>query len=98
MLIKAGKGAAQDLAAARADIERVDREIVRLIGERLAVATTVAATKRVAGLPVLDPTQEALVVRRAAEWARESALPDEDVRGLFWRILAMTRRAQVERP
>lgn len=89
---------AATLAAARANIERVDREIVRLLGERLAVAGAVAAAKRAAGLPVLDPHQEARVVRRAAEWARKSAVPDEDVRALFWRILHMTRNAQVDGP
>lgn len=87
-----------DLAAARNEIERVDRAIVRLIGERLQVAGIVASTKRAAGLPVLDPGQEARVVRRAAEWAREAALPDEDVRHLFWRIIAITRRAQGDQP
>jgi chorismate mutase len=89
---------AGDLAAARSEIERVDRAIVRLLGERLRAAAILAAAKRVGGLPLLDPEQEARVVRRAGEWAREAVLPDEDVRDLFWRIIAITRRAQADRP
>lgn len=84
------------LAAARSKIERVDRTIVQLLGERLHAAAIVVAAKRANGLPVLDPEQEARVVRRAGEWARDAALPDEDVRDLFWRIIAITRRAQGE--
>ena len=50
--------------------------------------------ERAAGLPVIDTKQEAVVVRRAAEWARKADLPEEDVRHLFWRIVALTRSAQ----
>jgi chorismate mutase len=82
------------MLAARREIERADRAIVELLGERLRAAEIVAVAKRGAGVPVLDPQQEARVVRRAGEWAREAALPDEEVRELFWRIIAITRRAQ----
>jgi chorismate mutase len=87
---------ADDLAAGRSEIERVDRAIIRLLRERLQAATIVVAAKRANNLPVLDPAQEARVVRRAGEWAREAALPDDDVRDLFWRIIAITRCAEGE--
>ena len=83
-----------DLAAARHEIERIDRAIVELIGKRLRAAEVVVTAKRAHGLPVLDPEQEARVVRRGGEWAREAGLPEEDVRDLLWRIIAITRRAQ----
>ena len=92
-----GPPVASDLSAARSEIERLDRELVRLIGMRLRVATVVAAAKRAEGVSLFDPGQEARVVRRATEWAREDALPEEDVRALFWRLIAITRRVQAER-
>ncbi|MDA1080687.1 MAG: chorismate mutase [Gemmatimonadetes bacterium] len=94
----AGAPSSAELVAARNEVERVDRTIVRLIAERLNAAAVIAAAKRSAGLPVLDPPQEARVVRRAGEWAREAALPEEDVRDLFWRIITITRRSQGSEP
>ena len=79
----------------RAEIERIDREVVRLIELRLAAARTAAAAKRVAGVSVVDPAQEAAVIRRAAEWAREMGIPDEEVRDLFWALVGLTRRAEL---
>lgn len=82
------------LAHARAEIERIDRAIVGLVAERVRAAAEVARAKRRTGLPTLDPQQEARVVRRAAEFAREQELPEEAVRDLLWRIIALTRRSQ----
>lgn len=82
------------LAFARAEIERIDRAIVRLVAERVKAGADVARAKREAGLPTLDPEQEARVVRRAAEFAREMSLPEEEVRDLLWRIIVLTRRSQ----
>ncbi|HEX5409718.1 MAG TPA: chorismate mutase [Gemmatimonadaceae bacterium] len=90
-----GRDAAGDmLASGRAAIEQIDRAILRLVAERLQVGEAIARSKHAAGLPVLDPAQEARVVRRAAELAREAALPEEGVRELFWRIITLTRRAE----
>ena len=86
---------ADELTDVRAEIERIDGAIVRLIGERLRAGERVAAAKRAARLPLLDPEQEAAVIRRAAELARNAKLPEEDIRDLFWRIIALTRQSQV---
>lgn len=83
-----------DLMRLRAEIERIDRALVGLIRERVSAARTAAATKRAAGLPTLDPPQEAAVIRRAAALAREAGLPDEDVRDVFWKLVALTRTAE----
>jgi len=85
-----------DLDRVRGEIERLDRALVALIGERVRAATRAAAAKRAAGLPTLAPAQEAAVVRRAAALAREAGLPEEDVRDLFWIIIGLTRRAEQE--
>jgi len=82
------------LEGIRAEVERLDRELVSLIGERVRAAQRVAAVKRREGLPVLDPAQEAAVVRRAVEWARTDGLPVEEVREVFWNLVGLSRRAQ----
>jgi len=85
-----------DLSRHRAEIERIDRALVDLIRERVSAARGTAAAKRVAGLPTVDPSQEAAVIRRAAALARDAGLPAEDVRDVFWKLVALTRGAERE--
>lgn len=79
----------------RAEIEQIDQALLGLISERIAVAQKVASAKRDAGLPVLDPGREAHVVRRAAIFARDNGIEEEDVRDLFWSLIGLTRRAEL---
>lgn len=86
--------AGESLLRARREIERIDREIVVLLTERVRLALEVGRAKREAGLPLLDPAREAAVVRRAVGLARDSGVSDEDVREIFWHVIGMSRRAQ----
>lgn len=83
-----------ELSACRADIERIDRQIVALLAGRVALGRRTATLKRAAGLPILDPQREAEVIRRAVGAAREHGLPVEPVRELFWHVVGLSRRAQ----
>jgi chorismate mutase len=87
---------APDLTALRTEIERIDRTLIQMIDERVRLARAVGVAKRAAGLPTLDPAREAAVVRRAGELAREAGLEDEDVRYIFWHLIGLCRRAQME--
>ncbi|MGE0159135.1 MAG: chorismate mutase [Gemmatimonadales bacterium] len=78
----------------RSRIEIIDRQLVELIGRRRDVALEIGRTKQTLGLPVLDPQQEAKVVRRAAEIAREIGVDEELTRDVIWRIIAAARDAQ----
>jgi chorismate mutase len=78
----------------RSRIEMIDRQLVELIGRRREVALEIGRTKQSLGLPVLDPQQEAKVVRRAAEIARELGVDEELTRDVIWRIIAAARDAQ----
>ena len=88
--------ARDELAMCREEIAGIDREIVRLLRQRLDLALKTGVLKRGLGLPILDPEREAAVIRTAVETAREERLPEELVREIFWRILGMSRGAQQE--
>ena len=88
--------AAAELARVRGQIERIDRGIVGLIAERVALARQVGPLKQALGMPILDPPREAAIVRRAGALAREAGLDDEDVRYVFWHLVGLSRRAQLE--
>lgn len=87
----AGEGV---LAELRERITRLDEDLVRLVGERRALVLEIGRAKERLGLPVLDPAQEARVVRRAAELARAAGVDEELVRDVIWRIVASAREAQ----
>jgi chorismate mutase len=89
-------GEAGRLLELRAGIERVDREIVALIAQRLELARAAGPLKRALGVPVLDPAREAAIVRRAAVAAREEGVEDDAVRSVFWQLVGLCRRAQQE--
>ena len=91
---QSGSGALAALAACRDAIARLDHEIITLLGRRLLLGKRTGVLKKTAGLPILDPTREAAVIRRATESARDAGLPTEAVREIFWQIGGMSRRAQ----
>ncbi len=84
----------QRLEKLRERIRALDRELIRLVGERRSLALEIGSVKEALGLPVLDPAQEARVVRRAAETARELGVEEEVTRDVIWRIIASARDAQ----
>jgi chorismate mutase len=88
--------AAARLGELRERIQEVDHSIIALISERVQLAREVGVVKRELGLPTLDPAREAAVVRHAGELARLAGLGDEDVRYIFWHLIGLSRRAQME--
>ena len=90
--------AGAELERLRAEIEGLDRAVIKLLARRVELARQVGAAKHTLGLPTLDPAREAAVVRRAGALAREVGLDDEDVRYIFWHLIGLSRRAQLEAP
>jgi chorismate mutase len=90
------EAAIAELARRREQIEAIDRELVGLLAKRAALSREIGATKKVAGLPTLDPAREAEVIRRAAGMAREHGLSDEKVRDIFWHVIGLSRAVQVD--
>ena len=85
-----------ELAALREEIEEIDRTLIALVARRVQAARQVGRAKRDSGLPILDPAREAAVVRRAVELARTYQLDEEDMREIYWHIIGLSRRAQLE--
>lgn len=85
-----------ELSSLRSEIERIDRDLITLIAERVQVACAIGESKRAAGLPTVDPAREAAIIRRSAHLAREAGVSAEEVRDIFWRLVALSRRAQLE--
>jgi len=83
-----------ELAECRTEIEALDRRLVALLAERVALGKRTATLKKAAGLPILDPQREAEVIRRAVGTAREHDLPVEAIREVFWHVVGLSRRAQ----
>ena len=84
------------LAALRTEIEEIDRALIDLIAQRVRAARDVGRAKRMHGMGIMDPAREAAVVRHAVELARAQQLEEEDVREIFWHIIGLSRRAQME--
>lgn len=84
------------IAGSRDRIGAIDRELVTLLAERVRLARHIGRSKRDTGAATLDPAQEAVVVRRAVERARELGMSQEPVRQLFWIVVGMSRDAQLE--
>lgn len=88
------KEALERLDSLRDRILEVDETLVELVGERRALVLEIGRLKAELGLPVLDPSREAAVVRRAAEMARERGVDEELTRDVIWRIMASARGEQ----
>lgn len=88
--------ASAPLASLRSELASIDADLVALLARRLDVARRVGAHKRAHGLPTLNAGREAQVVAAAAQLAQSAGVPDEDVRNIFWQIVAMCRRVQQE--
>lgn len=80
----------------RNSMEALDDELIHLIARRCELSRELGAAKQMRGLPVIDTSREAAVVRRAAERAREVGVDEEAVRHVFWCLIDLSRRSQTD--
>jgi chorismate mutase len=83
-----------ELRDCRNAIEVVDRRIVELLAQRVALGLRAAEAKRAAGLPIVDRSRESAVLRSVLAVAGEHDLPPEPVERIFEQIIDLCRRAQ----
>ena len=80
-----------DLARLRARIDELDREIVRLLGQRAALGMEIGRAKVSAGRREMrDSDREAEVLRRVIA-ANDGPIADAALRALYRQIIDLTR-------
>ena len=82
-----------NITGRRAEIDRLDDEMLRLLNRRAQLASKLLSLKRGAGLPICDPQRELEVICRARE-SNQGPLDDRAVEKIFRRIVYETRRAE----
>lgn len=80
----------------RREVDRIDREILRLLGERLRVARSIGEAKARSGSPIYAPQREEQVL--AGLVADAGQLPPEGVRAVFREVISMSIGAQMPAP
>ncbi len=81
----------------RDEIEQIDSTLIATIARRTVLARRAGRVKMASGQPITDPAREATVVSRASVLARAAGLPEDEIRALCWQLMALSRRAQMER-
>lgn len=85
----------EDLKEIRQEIDKTDREIVRLYEKRMDLTTQVAEYKIANGKEVLDQTRELQKLKAVTELAH-SEFTRHGVRELFEHLMAMSRKKQYQ--
>ena len=80
----------------RREVDRIDREILRLLAERLQVARAIGEAKLKAGAPVYAPQREEQVLRALTDAA--PGLPASGVRAIFREVISLSIGAQMAKP
>ncbi len=77
----------------RGEIDRVDREILRLLGERADLAGRIGAVKEASGEATLDPARERDLLERMEREAT-GKFPRSGIRAVFREIVSASRAVQ----
>ena len=84
----------KDLAACRAEIDRIDSELIRLFCERMQVCDRVACCKRAMNTPIEDPERERALLQRVSELAGEEM--ETYTQTLYQTILSLSKEYQAQ--
>ena len=77
----------------RQEIDRLDRELLRIFNERAALALHIGEIKKELGLPVYDPDRERRIFE-AMTAANPGPLEDDAIVRLFERVIDESRRLE----
>lgn len=88
---------ALEVLRTRGAIDRVDREIVRLLGERQQLSLDIGRAKADRGLPVLAPEREIELIDALRSLGPEHGLSPDHIEAVFQLILAESRSIQEQR-
>lgn len=77
----------------RQEIDRLDRELLRIFNARAALALRIGEIKKEKGLPVYDPDRERRIFE-AMTAANPGPLEDDAIVRLFERVIDESRRLE----
>ncbi len=83
----------REIERLRQQIDRIDHEILRLLGERASLAVEVGERKRQKGLPVYDPIREKALLDRLAQ-SGQLPLDNQSIDCVFQAIIEICRRLE----
>lgn len=78
----------------RAEIDRINREILELLAKRMEVAQEIAEYKKQRGLPVHVPEREKQVIENVKSLAKEKGLDEKMIEDVFLKIIEHTRNSE----
>ena len=85
----------EELKKLRKEIDRIDKEILRLLNERAELVIKVGQKKREKNIPLVDPVREKEIMTRLLSLNR-GPLKDKHIRGIYREILASS--VDIQRP
>ncbi len=85
-----------DLKELRDQINRMDREIVRLIRNRIGIVREIAKMKKEKGIPIFDLRREEELYRGIRSEAKRLGLDESDIEAIFREIVSVSRKIQGE--
>lgn len=85
-----------ELEILRAKIDKIDDEIVDLLGERFSLVERVKEVKRIGKIAVYHPTREQEILKRIEKRGEKLGLNKLLLNALFLQIFAVSKRNQVD--
>jgi len=79
-----------DISDLRTEIDRLDRELLRIFNERASLALKIGEIKKTIDLPVYDPSREKLIFEAMTK-ANPGPLGDDAIVRLFERVIDESR-------
>ena len=84
------------LSESRAEIDRIDAEILRLLTIRLAEVMRASQIKHAAGMPYRDEEREAEIIQNAADRGEDFGLPKKQIKKIFKQILRISAELRAD--
>ncbi len=81
----------------RAEIDKLNREIVELLAKRMEVAGEIAEYKKQRDLPVRVPEREKAVIENVKRLAKENGLDEKMIEDVFLKIIEHTKNSENKR-
>ncbi|MEE6165021.1 MULTISPECIES: chorismate mutase family protein [unclassified Mycolicibacterium] len=82
------------LETLRADLDRIDAQLLRTLGARIALCRSIAHYKREHGVPMMQPHRIGVVQQRAARFAEANDLDVTFMKQLYDLIIGETCRIE----